>query len=68
MSKTHQTKEIVKERYQIKGIIGQGGMGCVYLADDLRLTGRLCALKAVNYENNLPSDVIKQTREQFKIE
>ncbi len=68
MTKTHQTKEIVKERYQIKRIIGQGGMGCVYLAEDLRLTGRLCALKAVNYENNLPSDVIKQTREQFKIE
>lgn len=60
--------EIIKDRYKIKEIIGQGGMGCVYLADDLRLAGRLCALKAVHYENNLPDDVIKQTREQFKRE
>ena len=68
MNNTHQKNEIVKDRYKIREIIGQGGMGCVYLADDLRLAGRLCALKAVFYENNLPEDVIKQTREQFKRE
>ena len=68
MNNTHQKNEIVKDSYKIREIIGQGGMGCVYLADDLRLAGRLCALKAVFYENNLPEDVIKQTREQFKRE
>jgi len=68
MNNNHKKNEIVRERYKIREIIGQGGMGCVYLADDLRLSGRLCALKAVNYELNLPDDVIKQTRQQFKRE
>jgi len=60
--------EVIKERYKINEIIGQGGMGCVYLADDLRLAGRLCAIKAIHYEQNLPEDVINQTRDQFKRE
>lgn len=59
---------VIKERYKVKEIIGQGGMGCVYLAEDLRLSGRLCALKEVYYEKNLPDDVIQQTREQFERE
>lgn len=63
-----QITEVVKDRYKIREIIGQGGMGCVYLADDLRLTGRLCALKAVFYDKDLPEEVISQTREQFKRE
>ncbi|MCD6425066.1 MAG: serine/threonine protein kinase [Anaerolineales bacterium] len=60
--------DVIKDRYKIKEIIGQGGMGSVFLADDSRLAGRLCALKAVHYEQNLPEDVIKQTRKQFKRE
>jgi serine/threonine protein kinase len=60
--------DVIKERYKIREVVGQGGMGCVYLAEDLRLSGRLCALKAVYYEKNLPDDVIKQTREQFERE
>jgi len=39
------TGEVLRGRYKIRRIIGQGGMGSIYLADDLRLEGRLCALR-----------------------
>lgn len=55
----------MKERYKIRRIIGQGGMGSVYLADDLRLEGRLCALKEVFYEYQIGEKLRRQAREQF---
>ncbi|MFU8772067.1 MAG: serine/threonine protein kinase [Anaerolineales bacterium] len=57
--------EVLRERYKIRHIIGQGGMGCIYLADDLRLEGRLCALKEVEHDSSLPEDLLRQTRDQF---
>jgi eukaryotic-like serine/threonine-protein kinase len=59
------TNEILKERYTIRKIIGQGGMGCIYLADDLRLEGRQCALKEVEHDASLPEDLLRQARDQF---
>ena len=43
-------------------------MGSIYLADDLRLEGRLCALKEVEHDRTLPTEMIKQAREQFQRE
>jgi serine/threonine protein kinase len=60
-----QAGEILRERYKIRRIIGQGGMGCIYLADDLRLEGRLCALKEVEHDSSMPEDMLRQAREQF---
>ena len=57
--------EVLRNRYKIRRIIGQGGMGSIYLADDLRLEGRLCALKEVEHDRTLPAEMVKQAREQF---
>jgi len=57
--------EVLRGRYRISRIIGQGGMGSIYLADDMRLQGRLCALKEVDHDRSLPAELIKQARGQF---
>lgn len=57
--------EVLRGRYQVRERIGQGGMGSIYMAEDLRLSGRLCALKEVLYDRNLPDNLLLQTREQF---
>lgn len=43
-------------------------MGSIYLAEDLRLEGRLCALKEVEHDRTMPTDLLKQAREQFQRE
>jgi len=60
--------ELIRNRYLVKKIIGQGGMGCIYLAEDTRLSGRLCALKEVEHDQALDSVLHKEAQEQFKQE
>jgi serine/threonine-protein kinase len=43
-------------------------MGSIYLADDLRLQGRQCAVKEVEHDKTLPVDLVKQARDQFQRE
>ncbi|MFN8413092.1 MAG: serine/threonine-protein kinase [Anaerolineales bacterium] len=57
--------EMLRDRYKIRERIGQGGTGSIYLAEDTRLEGRLCALKEVEYDRALPPDLLGQAREQF---
>lgn len=40
-------------------------MGCIYLAEDNRLQGRVCAIKEVDYDRSLGASLIKESREQF---
>jgi serine/threonine protein kinase len=65
MSLPVKTGETLRGRYKIRERIGQGGMGNIYLADDQRLEGRLCALKEVEYDRALPKKILDESRDQF---
>ena len=43
MSQTLPIGAVLRERYEIIDLVGQGGMGAVYKANDQRLRGRICA-------------------------
>jgi len=57
---------ILKERYRIKKKIGEGGYGCIYLADDL-LKKREYAVKEMLDCSGEDLNT-KETREQFRFE
>jgi serine/threonine-protein kinase len=56
---------ILKSRYRIVDIVGQGGMGSIYRAEDVRLTGRFCAIKEIQVDINSDPIEQSQSREQF---
>jgi serine/threonine-protein kinase len=60
--------DTLRDRYKIQQFISQGGMGNIYQAEDLLLEGRICAIKEVRLEINLPEDTRRQTRDQFRQE
>jgi serine/threonine-protein kinase len=55
----------LRSRYKIIEVVGQGGMGSIYRAEDARLTGRFCAIKEVQVDLSLSPAQQKQAREQF---
>ena len=59
---------LLRNRYKIMQPIGQGGMGSVYLAEDNRLEGRKCAVKAVRLDLNADQDAINELQHQFSRE
>jgi serine/threonine protein kinase len=65
MPQSLKTGEVLHARYKIRERIGQGGAGSIYLADDVRLEGRLCALKEVEYDRALPEEIREEARQQF---
>lgn len=58
---------ILRTRYEIVQLVGQGGMGAVYRANDKRLEGRVCAIKEIlpSLLNAATEDDLAQTVEQF---
>jgi serine/threonine-protein kinase len=65
MSVNLQPDEFLRNRYKIVGLIGTGGMGAVYLANDTRLTGRQCAIKETQFAITLSNQVVEMARKQF---
>jgi eukaryotic-like serine/threonine-protein kinase len=61
---------LIRERYALQDLIGQGGMGAVYRVADLRLPGRLCALKVMRTQlyGLLGEPANAAGRQQFLIE
>ncbi|MFQ6058700.1 MAG: serine/threonine-protein kinase [Anaerolineae bacterium] len=56
---------VLRSRYKIIKLVGQGGAGAVYQAEDLRLEGRMCALKEVCPEPGASPSTLAQAQQQF---
>jgi eukaryotic-like serine/threonine-protein kinase len=65
MPKLLAPNQLLKNRYRIRSAIGHGGMGAIYLAEDQRLSGRMCAIKEVERDSELSVDLQQQARDQF---
>jgi len=59
---------VLRDRYKVVALVGQGGMGAVYEAEDLRLEGRRCALKEVQPLPGATERALVQAQEQFRQE
>ena len=59
---------ILWSRYRILDLVGQGGMGAIYQAEDLRLEGRLCAIKEVVPDLNASKAYQEQSQAAFRQE
>lgn len=56
---------VLRDRYRILEAAGQGGMGSIYRAEDLRLSGRYCAIKEIQIDPTSSPAQQEQAREQF---
>jgi serine/threonine protein kinase len=56
---------VLQDRYRIVELIGLGGVGAVYLTEDLHLREKTCALKEIQYPPDADPETQEQLRRQF---
>lgn len=66
MIEIHQTGEIVQSRYRITDILGEGGIGITYCAEDLQ-TGDRVALKALTFRRMNDWKVLELFEREAKV-
>jgi len=65
LARTLTPDTVLRDRYRIVELVGRGGMGATYRAEDLRLQGRFCAVKEALPDPDASPDELRQSREQF---
>ncbi|NTX09559.1 protein kinase [Myxococcus sp. CA056] len=58
---------VLRDTYEIAGVLGRGGMGTVFLARHLRLPGRQVAIKVLRPDSSLGKDVYLRFRREAEI-
>ena len=58
----------MRGRYRVVELVGQGGAGAVYRAEDLRLPGRVTAVKEIRPEPGSSAEQRSQAQDQFRRE
>jgi len=65
LAKTLAPGTVLRGRYKIVELVGRGGMGATYRAEDLRLKGRFCAVKEALPDPDASPQELAQSRKQF---
>lgn len=65
MPRTLAPGTVLRERYKIIELVGRGGMGATYRAEDVRLEGRYCAVKEALPDPDASPEELQQSRDQF---
>lgn len=61
------THTLLKQRYLVRRVVGRGGMGAVYMAQDMQLGDRLVAVKEI-CQTNESGQAMQEAIENFKSE